>query len=863
MADLDRLAAALAGRYTIERELGAGGMATVYLARDLRHDREVAIKVLKPELAAVIGADRFIQEIKTTAALQHPNILPLFDSGTSDSFLFYVMPFVQGETLRDKLGRDKQLGVNEAVKIAVEVADALDYAHRHGIIHRDIKPENILLHDGRPMVADFGIALAVSAASTSGRMTETGLSLGTPHYMSPEQATAEREITARSDVYSLGAVLYEMLTGAPPHSGASAQQVIMKIVMEDADLVTKHRKAVPPNVAAAVATSLAKLPADRFESARAFAAALENPAYGASDARSAAAEGEAGGALVWIRHPLSWVALALAAGALVLAGFTQHRASSGVHSLVSFDQKTFRGQAIFSGRFGADGRTIVFSSAGASGTTPRLYVIRPEYPDAQPIGPDSTQLLAISRSDQLAVLVGATYHGHRLFNGTLATLPLGGGAPRPLLTGVTDADWPHATDTLAVIHVVSGEYRVEYPIGTSLAESHGYLSDIRVSPDGQRVAYFDHPFAGDDRGTAVIVDRTRRVLARSPEYEALEGLGWSSGGKDILFSAVDSGAYQAMHVNSMDVHGTVLPELASANGLTLQDVSPQGAWLVTQDVQPYFVYVKLAGAAREQEMGWLDYSVAPIISRDAKLVAFNDESAAAGANYGAMIRKTDGSPAVRLGEGMPTLISADGQTVFAATPTSPSRLYAFPVGPGQPRRLDAGNLPYQAFRIMGMLPGGDRYVGCGYRAHELPACYLMSADGKQITQITQLGWNSEGAPLSPDGNWMLAGNDTSARLFSTAGQASRPAKGLRIGDHVLRWSPDGRELWIVRLEGLTFRVDRVDPATGNRSPLTTITPSDPSGVLDVVDLTLADDPRSYAYMQARYSSSLFVVRGVH
>jgi len=260
----DRLAAALADRYRLERKLGEGGMASVYLAEDLKHHRKVAVKVLKPELAAVLGAERFVQEITTTAALQHPHILPLFDSGTADSFLYYVMPFIDGETLRSKLDRETQLGVDEAVRIAGDVASALHYAHQHGVIHRDIKPENILLHDGRPMVADFGIALAVSAAA-GGRMTETGLSLGTPHYMSPEQATAEKEITGRSDVYSLGSVLYEMLTGNPPHVGASAQQIIMKIVTEDAAPVTRFRKSVPPHVAAAVAVSLEKLPADRFD----------------------------------------------------------------------------------------------------------------------------------------------------------------------------------------------------------------------------------------------------------------------------------------------------------------------------------------------------------------------------------------------------------------------------------------------------------------------------------------------------------------------------------------------------------------------------------------------------------------------
>jgi eukaryotic-like serine/threonine-protein kinase len=273
-----RLVTALADRYRIERELGQGGMATVYLAEDLKHRRRVALKVLKPELAAVLGAERFVQEITTTAALQHPHILPLFDSGEADGSLFYVMPFIDGETLRTRLDRETQLSVDEAVRITTDVADALHYAHTRGVIHRDIKPENILLANGRPVVADFGIALALSAAA-GGRMTETGLSLGTPHYMSPEQATAEKEISARSDVYSLASVCYEMLAGQPPHLGGSAQQIIMKIIAEPAEPVTRYRKSVPRNVAAALTVALEKLPADRFGTAREFAEALANPAF--------------------------------------------------------------------------------------------------------------------------------------------------------------------------------------------------------------------------------------------------------------------------------------------------------------------------------------------------------------------------------------------------------------------------------------------------------------------------------------------------------------------------------------------------------------------------------------------------------
>ena len=276
---ITRLNAALEGRYAIERELGEGGMATVYLADDLKHERRIALKVLKPELAAVVGAERFLAEIKTTANLTHPHILPLHDSGEADGFLFYVMPHIEGESLRERIDREKQLGVDDSVAITQKVANALDYAHGHGIVHRDIKPGNILLSEqGEPLIADFGIALAVAQAG-GGRITETGLSLGTPHYMSPEQATGDRDVDPRSDVYALGCVLYEMLAGQPPFSASTAQAVLVKILTSDAPSITSERRTVPPHVGHALARALEKLPADRFTSAAEFAAALADEGF--------------------------------------------------------------------------------------------------------------------------------------------------------------------------------------------------------------------------------------------------------------------------------------------------------------------------------------------------------------------------------------------------------------------------------------------------------------------------------------------------------------------------------------------------------------------------------------------------------
>lgn len=335
---LEKLQFSLTGRYAVVREVGAGGMATVFLARDVKHDRHVALKVLRPELGAVLGVERFLSEIKVTAHLQHPHLLPLFDSGEADGLLFYVMPFVEGESLRARLDAEHQLPIDEALRITLAVASALEYAHKQGVIHRDLKPENILLQHGEPVVSDFGIALAVSKAGGA-RVTQTGLSLGTPQYMSPEQATGDREVDARSDIYSLAAVLYEMLTGEPPHSGKTAQAIIARVLTEKTASTRITRDTVPAHVDAAVLKALAKLPADRFASAADFSLALKSPSFGvdASGLTGAvgdlAAAGRASGS--WgrrARGAFPWVLalIGLGFGVASWAGSTSRASAGGV-----------------------------------------------------------------------------------------------------------------------------------------------------------------------------------------------------------------------------------------------------------------------------------------------------------------------------------------------------------------------------------------------------------------------------------------------------------------------------------------------------------------------------------------------------
>ena len=378
MSDMvERLNAALEGRYAIERELGEGGMAMVYLAEDIKHNRKVALKVLKPELAAVVGAERFLAEIQVTANLQHPHILPLFDSGEADSFLFYVMPYVEGETLRDRIKREKQLPVDEAVGIATAVANALDHAHRHKVIHRDIKPANILIQDGEPVVSDFGIALALGAGGGD-RLTETGLSLGTPYYMSPEQATGDQPVGSSTDTYALGSVLYEMLVGEPPYPGTTTQAVLGKIIAGKPVSAREHRSSVPANVDAAIRCAIEKLPADRFGSVQKFAKALADPAFRHG---IEVAAGVAGGRGLW--NPLSMAASAL--GLVFALGFgwsllrpepPQPVTRFALNVPYEVNIGAWRGFAV-----SPDGQTMVF----ANGPTGQLYHRDLRQLDAVPI----------------------------------------------------------------------------------------------------------------------------------------------------------------------------------------------------------------------------------------------------------------------------------------------------------------------------------------------------------------------------------------------------------------------------------------------------------------------------------------------
>ena len=763
------------------------------------------------------------------------------------------MPYVEGETVRDRIVREKQLPIADALRIATEVASALDYAHRHGVIHRDIKPENILLHDGSALVADFGIALAASRAGGT-RMTETGMSLGTPHYMSPEQAMGEREITARSDVYALGCVLYEMLLGEPPFTGPTAQSIVAKVMTEKPAALIPRRERIPPGVEDAVLTALEKLPADRFATAAEFATALTAPGSTSAGRPSIGPPVPTG----WRSRRARGGLMLVGVGGMIVAAFLfgRSRGTGSSFGQVAFDQRTWGNEAVFAARFTHDGQAVVYSSA-AEGSTPRIFIIRPEVPTPTPIGDPGLQLLSVSSADELAVLVHPVYLGFRLFSGTLARMPLAGGAPRELLTDVREADWSPDGSQLAVIHDVDGKDRLEYPVGTALFESAGYLSDVRVSPRGDRIAFMEHPLRYDDRGVVGVVDLHGRHQVLTREYWGLQGLAWSRQGDRVLFAgALDAGFYQ---LHSVDFAGHDRLVLPSAGTLTMHDVAPSGRWLIAREDRIARLFVKPPGAGAEQDYSWLDHTDLPHLSGDGTLVAFDDASRDAGATYRIMLRRTDGSPGVSLGPGYPSAISSDKRWVLGIVLTVPPQLLLYPVGPGETRRLDTSEL--ESYTDARFFPGDSTLLICGNEPGHAVRCYVRPLAGGALHAITPEG-TRPGATISPDGRTVLARTAAGYSLYPLDGGTPRPVPALSPDDDVVRWSPDGRSLWTTREERVPLKVEQLDLASGRRTTLMMLEPASRAGIVELAGLSLADDPRIYAYSSVEQVARIFVVTGM-
>jgi serine/threonine-protein kinase len=806
----ERLTIALADRYRIERELGQGGMATVYLAQDLKHDRKVAIKVLRPELAAVIGAERFLREIKTIANLQHPHILGLIDSGEVNGTAYYVMPFVEGESLRDRLSRDKQLPINLAVRIATEVASALDYAHRHGVIHRDIKPENILLHDGSALVADFGIALAVSSAGGS-RMTETGMSLGTPHYMSPEQAMGEREITARSDVYALGCVTYEMLVGDPPFTGSTAQAIVAKVMTEKPVPPSRMRDTVAPHVEDAVLTALSKLPADRQSSAAEFGAELEGRSAAQEVRRTTASRGAASASRPSVRLSLSYGIILLSCIALAIWGWlrpapdaptSRQRVTLWRHSLGSMlspGVSRIGTQAAIA----PDGSSIVFADP-INDSSPLRLKLRNEVDSRPMAGTEGGLSPSYSRDGRWIAFV--------IPGGKLRKVPVEGGAP---ITLSTDGNAIYASaawmDDGSIVYVGANAElrRVSSDGGPSRALGHiaersasnaGLLSPL----PGEHGVLFTYCPGNCAVGSSIYVFDIPADSSRLLIPDAIEA--WYSPTGHLIYADRAGALFAAtFDLKRLSLTSSAVPVLANVLPGSFA-MSPSGSVLYGMasggSAPAELVWVSRQGHLEPVDTTWRADFQYPALSPDGKMLAV---SVTEGSTQ-IWIRRPDGTRQRLTDSGSvnwrPSW-SADGRSIaFLSNRAGPAQenydAYQVAVDGSAPARL---LMDYPAFGLWEAEVSADGQW-LVIRADEEGNLGRIRA--RRLTGDTTLiplvvgQFLANNVSLSPDGHWLAYVADRSGRkeVYVAPFPAGTPSHVVsRNGGTEIRWAHSGRELF--------------------------------------------------------------------
>jgi eukaryotic-like serine/threonine-protein kinase len=851
------------GTYEILSPLGSGGMGEVYRARDTKLDRDVALKVLSERLSGdPESLERFEREAKAVAALSHPNILAIHDFGVEGGIAYAVTELLEGETLRDRMG-GAPVPARKAIDYALQLARGLAAAHDRGIVHRDLKPENLFVtNDGRVKILDFGLARIVSPEAgasltqspTAGPGTQPGTVMGTMGYMSPEQVRG-RPADQRSDLFAFGAILYEMLSGARAFRGDSAADTMSAILKEDpADLSTTGRS-FPPGVERIILHCVEKAPEERFQSARDVAFALEAlSGISSSGLQPMTAAVETSKARRWLVPALAIVAVFLAIGTAYIAGRRSTRTAPP--PALTFRQLTFRPQTIFQAAATGDGKTLVYSAA-LQGNAPEVFAMDPAFPEPRRLGLPETELLSVSSKGEMALLTHAKWVAHRLFEGTLAQMPIGGGAPRELMEKVRQADWTPDGKDLAIIREVDGRDRLEYPPGKVLYEVSGYLSDPRFSPSGDRIAFFQHPVKYDDRGSVNVVDLTGRVKVLSDGYWGLEGLGWASNGTDVIFSA--GTGYSNFAIFRVSPSGVTTPVLQSAGGLTFHAILPDGRWLVTRDDQQRGLMGLGPGDTKERDLAWMELSLPAALSNDGKTLLFVEEGTGAGVNYAVCLRKTDGSPVVRLGEGLATDLSPDGRWALAVIFATAAKVVLYPTGAGELKHLETGGL--EQFQNALFFPDGERVLLDASESGHGPRCYEQRLSGGPPRAITPEGTTN--CAISPDGTRVLAATtDGRWSLYPLAGGTPVPVPGILPDEFVSRIAPDGRSVVVFEHTRMPARVTRVDFSDGRRTLLKEIAPPELSGAISLSSYVMSGDGKSYAYSYFKYQTQLFLVDGV-
>ena len=846
------------GPFEIVEAISAGGMGEVYRARDPRFPREVAIKLMPAAFADDPShLARFEREARAAGSLNHPNILTVHDFGRENAVPYLVSELLRGATLRERL-EQSPIAAAEAVGYAAQIARGLGAAHAIGIVHRDLKPENVFLVRGGPLkILDFGLAKlppppSAMPESAAECLTEPGMVLGTFGYMSPEQIRAE-PADPRSDIFSLGVILYEMLTGKRPFAGATW-------VDESNAILRQATPDLPPDIAGIADPAslnrilrrcLAKQAEDRFESARDLAFALESILAQAGPKPP--------------RNPGRRALLGTAAAAVLAIGAFLAAYSFRAAPSTAFQRLSFRRGIVSAARFTADGNTIVYSAAWDGGDF-RLYTARPGGgPESRPLEQSNGMLFAVSSKSVLALCVptGRTQHG---MTGNLAQVPLSGGGVLDRAEGVSAADWSPDGSKLAVVRVENERAQIEYPIGRVLYRarlSSGYVEALRVSPRGNAVAFLDHPVHEDSAGWVATVDLAGHYRTISSRFNSMRGLAWAPDGAEVWFAAARQGMNMAVWAVSPSGRERLVAHFPAY--ISVEDISADRRVLISlHTLSESMRHVPPSGDPKD--LYWHDQSQVRDISQDGGTILFSESGDATRQDYAAYLRKADiSSPAVHLGDGLPLALSPDGRWVIANPAGSPAPLTLLPAGPGDPRPLAADNIHHVG---AAWLPDGKGFVFAGIAPEENLRYYVQALQGGKPQPISGsdiLYQRRSPIVVSPDGRMVAAaGSDGRVLLYPTEPGAlarSSAVPNLEPGFTPLQWCPDNR-LVLHRYDQPPPQLWKVDVQTGALAPWKQVTPPDLVGLLDLTPIRVSRDCQSYAYSPLNVLSQVYLVTGL-
>jgi len=846
------------GPYEVIGPLGAGGMGEVWRARDARLGREVAIKVLPADLSADPGRlRRFEKEARSASALNHPNIVTVYEIGSAES-VYIAMELVEGKTLREIVA-EGPLSTRKLLQVAAEVAEGLAKAHAAGIVHRDLKPENLMVTgDGHAKILDFGLAKLIEPEAAPGEETraptvsagtEPGVVMGTVAYMSPEQASG-KPLDFRSDQFSLGSVLYEMATGKPPFSGKTKPETLAAIIREEPESIAALNPKLPAPLRWIIERCLSKEPKERYAATEDLSRDLANVRDHLSEASLPA---EALALLPPTRRLWLFAGGALLAAALLglLAGKAVWRAPS---SSPSFQRLTFRRGLLSNARFAPDGRTIVYSATW-EGSEGKVYLTQVGSTESRQLL-ENADLFDVSPSGELAVMLSAEGQG------MLARMPLTGGAPRSVVADIAwgNAAWAPDGKDLAVVRTVQGRNRLEYPIGKVLYETTGLIGLPRFSPGGDKIAFF-----GGGRGSSIIVldISSKETKTLSTGWSEIRGgmPAWTPDGKEIWFTAAEPGQVEALWAAGLSGKRRLVMRVAGL--LELFDISKDRRVLLGHHTLLPGLMCLPPGEANERDLSWLSESRLADLSSDGKTVVISEGQDAGGPTGSVYLRKTDGSPAIRLGEGVGAGLSPDGSWVIALVPPvgeKSARLTLLPTGAGESRTLLADG--FEVFVRAAWLPDGKAIVFSGNEPGHAPRVYLLEVATGRFRAITPegVGVREIGAFLSPDGKFILAVKDRETVLWPVSGDGPISIRGLSPDDVPIQVSADGESLYVARFGEAVRRVWLLELRTGKRRLWKELRGADPPTRL--TSLFVTPNGASYAYGTYRPISTCYVVEGL-